>query len=286
MGQKTQIVISDVDNTLYDWFEIWYRPFRAMLDVLVDETGIPEETLIADIKRVHERHGTSEYAFLIEEIDALRQLNPKEDLTKVHGNAIDAYRETRRSVLKLYPTVEETLNAIRDRSCVLVAYTESMAFYTRYRLRRLGLDHLFDYLYSPRDHRLPEGSTPESVRTLSDESYELERTQQRYTPEGELKPNPQVLLSILSDLGYERCHAVYIGDDLVKDVRMAKDAGVPDVWAKYGVSHERKEYELLKKVTHWSGAAVEVQKNTTEKHVEPTHVAEARFAQLLEFIEL
>ena len=68
--------------------------------------------------------------------------------------AIDSVsRSVRRRVLKLYPNPSsETLKALNAAGVVIAAFTESKAFYTNYRFRKLGLDGLIDYLYSPEDH--------------------------------------------------------------------------------------------------------------------------------------
>ncbi len=43
VSARIDTVITDLDNTLFDWLAPWYAPFRAMLDVLVEESGVPEE---------------------------------------------------------------------------------------------------------------------------------------------------------------------------------------------------------------------------------------------------
>jgi len=63
--QRVTVVILDLDNTLFDWVEIWCQSFRAMLDELVQHSGIEREILLSDFKAVFTRHATSEYAFAI-----------------------------------------------------------------------------------------------------------------------------------------------------------------------------------------------------------------------------
>ena len=285
MKAKKSLVITDLDNTLFDWFEIWYRPFKAMLDELVLESGIPAKTLEADFKEVHQKHGTSEYAFSIEELRSLRIKHPGEDLVEIYKTAVDRYRATRRQVLELYPTVKESLEKIRKQGTLLVAYTESLAFYTRYRLKKLGLDSLLDYLYSPEDNELPDGLSVEQIRLYSAEHYELAHTRQRYTSRGELKPNPKILAEIIDEVGGNSEEAIYIGDSLMKDVAMAQTARVADVYAKYGQAQHRPEYELLRRVTHWKPHAVETEKVLTEGEVKPSFVLQNTFSEILNYFE-
>jgi phosphoglycolate phosphatase len=198
---------------------------------------------------IHQKYGTSEYSRLLEELPCLQEMYGDETLT-VMAPAIDAFREVRRRVLQLYPTVEETLKTLKAAGVVIAAFTESKAFYTNYRFRKLGLDGLIDYLYSPEDHSMPD-ETP-GTRYYEPDSYNFKKTIHHFTPEGELKPNPEILREIISDLGARADQVVYAGDNILKDVFMAQQAGVTDVHALYGASQHKPEYELLRKVTHWT----------------------------------
>lgn len=275
------VVITDLDNTLYDWVDIWYKSFKAMLDQLVKESGIDQETLIKDFKAVHEKHGTSEYAFSIEELLSLKAKYGETDLTTRFEAAIQAYRSARKEAMRLYPGTLEALETVKDSGTLLVGYTESMTFYTNSRLRKLGLDRIFDYVYSPPDHELPDGKTTKEIRCYPAEYYSLRRTTARRTPKGELKPNPKILLDILKETGATPREAIYVGDSLMKDVLMAQKAGVRDVWAKYGIAQNREEYELLRKVTHWTLEDVEREKKLRVEDVKPSIVLEKGLDNLI-----
>ena len=276
------VVITDLDNTLFDWVDLWYQCFSRMFDKIVEISEVDAATLKAEIKAVHQKHGTSEYAFLIEEIPSLQEEGSSpDDLLVKYKPAIDAYREARREYLRLYPGVIETLRQLKNHGCMIVAYTESMAFYTNYRIRNLSLDGVIDYLYSPEDHDLPRGLTPEQIRYYEDEKYQLRQTEHRYTPRGEKKPNPHVLLQIISDISASPSNCIYLGDSIWKDVAMAKDAGVECVHAKYGESIDCPEYELLKEVTHWTDEEVEFEREIRKRSVAPDFVAESCISQLL-----
>ena len=239
--EPVNVVIMDLDDTLWDWVDIWYKSFKAMLDKLQSDSGIPRQRLIEDFKAVFQKHGTTEYAFAIEEMQSLREKHPKEDLSIVYKGAIKAFRKARRAALCTYPTVTETLESLRSQGVLLIGYTESMSFYTRYRLRKLNLDCLLNYLYSPKDHELPENMDPKKIRYYSPENYNLRGVVHRFTPVSMLKPSPEVLLGILRDIGAKPDRTIYVGDKLHKDISMAKKANVGDVWAKYGEAKDRAE---------------------------------------------
>src|ERR1035438_4756250 len=110
MKKTISVLVTDLDNTLFDWVDIWYRSFSAMLGSLAQSTGLDQATLERDFKRIFERQGTSEYAFAIQKLSCLRRLHPKgTDLTEKYSGAIEAFRDARRAALKLYPTVADSL---------------------------------------------------------------------------------------------------------------------------------------------------------------------------------
>ncbi len=282
MKRDISVLVTDLDNTLFDWFDIWYSSFSAMLNEIVRISNLPIDVLEREIKTVHEKHGTSEYAFLIEELPSLAAKHPSRNVMEIYAPAIDAYREARRSRLVLYPSVRETLEHIKASGTLVVGYTESLEFYTTYRLIKLDLDGLLDFVYFPPDHALPEGLDAHQIRRYDADAYRLRSTRTRRTPKGETKPNPKLLGHILEQRGADKERTAYVGDKLDKDVRMAQAAGVLDVYAKYGDTVGDERYELLRRVTHWRSASVETERQTTQETVSPTYTLDQSFAQLLQ----
>ena len=107
-------VITDLDNTLYDWMGMWGAAFSAMLGVLVERSGVPQSTIEAEARVVHQRHGTTEYAFLIQALPCLQRKHPGKDLREVYGDAIQAFRDARARSLRLFLSVFETLVTKQD----------------------------------------------------------------------------------------------------------------------------------------------------------------------------
>jgi FMN phosphatase YigB (HAD superfamily) len=196
MKPKVSLLVTDLDNTLYDWFEIWYRSFAPMLEELVRISGVPQRQLEEEIRQVHQERGTSEYSHLIQELPSLRK-GGEQELAATYSSAIDAFREGRKQAMRLYDGVAQTLAAIRAGGATVVAYTESLAFYTAMRIRWLGLDGTIDYLYSPADHDFPAGVSVEDLRQFNGDHYALKATRHRHTPPGVLKPARDVLSSII-----------------------------------------------------------------------------------------
>ena len=275
-------LILDLDNTLFDWFAVWYASFEPIYNEILKQTGRAEAEIQAEIRNVHRTRRTSEYTFLLEEIEALDDLRRGGDIRAKFRDAIELSRQGRDLNLKLYPSVFRSLWRIKDQGTKIVAYTESMAFYSAYRLKRFGLDGVIDIMFSPKDHDMPSGVSVDSMRRLPEEFYELQVTESRHTPPGELKPNPRVLLDIIKTVGATTDRCAYVGDSLFKDVAMARDVGVFDIHAKYGESQRRPEYDLLRQVSHWTEADVQREKSIVEKghDFEPSAVLTDSFTEI------
>lgn len=278
-----KLLITDVDNTLFDWQTLWFETFTAMAGKALEISGVDSDRFYQECSAVHQRYGTSEYAFVLNELPCLEELYGP-NVVAVMQPAIDMFRDARRKNLALYPGVMETLQGLRSNGVTIAAYTESKEFYTVYRFKRLDLDGVVDYLYSPPDHSLPIGTL--DTRKYDSSHYELHNTIHRFTPEGEVKPNPHILISIIDELGFELRDTVYVGDNLLKDVFMAQQAKVLDVYAKYGAAQHRDEqYDLLKRVTHWTPEMVSREAAALKPGVvNPTHVLESSLSEILPIV--
>jgi FMN phosphatase YigB (HAD superfamily) len=142
-------LITDFDNTLYDWFGMWHQSFTAMLREIVRISGISEEVLLPEIRKIHQEFGTSEYAFLVGKMPSLLAKYPSQDISLLFDDAIHAYRSARKANLKLYDGVRETLAELQLANVLIVLYTDSRAFYTIDRILRLELDQFVDFAFSP-----------------------------------------------------------------------------------------------------------------------------------------
>lgn len=140
-----------------------------------------------------------------------------------------------------------------------------------------------DSIYTPPDHAVPDHLDREHQRHYKENFYSFRHTEHRYTPLGELKPNPDLLLQIISDFGVDTSEAVYVGDSRHKDIAMAQDAGVDYAWARYGEWQDSNAYELLRAVTHWTDEDVEREKKVRARDVDAQIILPNSLAELLGF---
>ncbi|WP_186165071.1 HAD family hydrolase [Burkholderia gladioli] len=258
MIQK-KALITDIDNTLFDWFTMWHRSFSVMIGVVSEISNVPVEELYVGAKKVHQKYGTAEYAFLLEELEPLlRRYGTKDELRRRMEPAIQAYRAERDKSMQLYPGVLDTLRVVKAKGMRVFAFSESKAYYSSYRIAQLGLDGIVDVVYCPEDHELPGDHA----------SSKLLKSTQCHVLEGAFKkPNPEILLKILSDANLKPEEVLYVGDSKSKDIKMAIDSRVDYLWFEHGSTHlnaRKEDYDLLKAVTHWTDAEVEAERILAE----------------------
>jgi phosphoglycolate phosphatase-like HAD superfamily hydrolase len=83
-------------------------------------------------------------------------------------------------------------------------------------------------------------------------------------PPEDRKPNPKTLRDICEQLNVDHRFSLYLGDSLVRDVFMAKSAGVVSAWARYSAAVDPELWARLVRVTHWTEADVEREKELRE----------------------
>lgn len=248
--KKINFVVTDLDDTIWDWLKMWHSSFEPYLKRISIEYNIDIDELTEDFKTVHQKYRTSEASFIYKDLNSLKRKHKKTfEKNKVgEKNILHEYYSLKKKHLELYSGVLETLQKIKNDGALLIGFTESNAFFTKYRIKHLQLDGIFDCIYAPIDFDVPETV----YRHYSEETWEPKKTEFRYLAKNTRKPAPEILEIIIRDFRASKDNTIYIGDKLDKDMSMALEAGITSVYAKYGHKIESKEYELLKNVTHWT----------------------------------
>jgi FMN phosphatase YigB (HAD superfamily) len=254
MRRPISLVITDLDNTVYDWLGAFVPALYAMVKEAAPLMNVSEERLLDDLKAVHQKHGDSEHPFaLLETKSAQHLVGPVGvEPIKLLDPAFHAFNRVRKQNLKLYPGVFETLRYISSTRVPIVAYTDARVANCLFRLDHLKIRPFFSRLYSPA--HVSKGFDPASL----DGFVSLLSPDDR-------KPNPQTLIDICSHYSVERSSALYVGDSLVRDIYMAKLAGVHSAWAKFGTLYDKALWPQLVRVTHWTGADVERENGLREE---------------------
>lgn len=212
MTQKRKInfVVTDLDDTIWDWLKMWYNSFAPYLNRISTEFDIDINTLKKDFKKIHEKYGSSEFSFIYQDLECLSAYQ-KEQFHRESNNKksiIHEYNSLKKNNLFLYKDVLDTLEKIKANGAMIIGFTESNSFFTKYRIKHLNLDGIFDYIYAPIDMGVPE----KVYKYYPEEFWETKITEMRYLAKDMVKPAPDILEIILRDFKAEKDVSIYIGD--------------------------------------------------------------------------
>jgi phosphoglycolate phosphatase len=284
--KEVNLVITDLDDTIWDWLQMWYNSFYPYLERIAKETGIEKDLLINDFKNLHQKYGTTEMSFAFKELPTIdKKFYPlfEETLDKNKKNILHEYYSNKKNNLKNFSGVVDTLKKIKSKGSLVIAFTESYVFFTKYRIKHLNLDGLIDFIYSPLGSDVPESV----YRHYSEDFWEPIKTKIRSLPNSTRKPDAEILNQIVDDFDADKSKAIYIGDKLDRDIYMAQQAGITSVYAKYGHVIENSAYDLLRKVTHWSADDVkrEIEFKNQKLDIKPADYTLDDFNSLLTFFD-
>jgi FMN phosphatase YigB (HAD superfamily) len=113
--QPKRLLITDLDNTLYDWVTFFAKSFAAMVRELDAILLVGEEHLLLEFKRVHQAYGTSEQPFALFDLPSVRATFPGATAPELRAElrpALTAFNSTRDQELVLYPGVRESLDVL------------------------------------------------------------------------------------------------------------------------------------------------------------------------------
>jgi FMN phosphatase YigB (HAD superfamily) len=275
---RPTLLVTDLDNTLYDWVTFFARAFQAMVVELETLLGVSEDQLLTEFKAVHERYGSSEQPFAVFDLPAVKSSYPgasRRELRECLAPALLAFNATRDRELALYPGVQDTLETLRAAGVTIVGHTEATAANAYYRVTKLRINGYFKHLYvaAGKPVRHPDPSRAASLAPPRGLVTQL--------PNSERKPNPSVLIDICRREGIPTTRTVYVGDSLTKDIGMALAAGTIAAWARYGLEYDRSLWNLLVRVTHWTDADAARESELRQLPVGPPDVVLDSFEELV-----
>ncbi|MBL6975106.1 MAG: HAD family hydrolase [Deltaproteobacteria bacterium] len=283
MKRRVRLVITDLDNTLYDWVTFYVTAFYQMADAAAAILGVTTDRIVDDLAQVHRDTGNTEQPFGLLQAAVVQAKLPDSSVgerTEILDPAFHAFNRARKRHLQLYAGVLETIETIVQ-SCPLVALTEATAANAAFRLRTLGLDSSFDRIVAREDTL----AIPLDPTIL--EKYSSIYSKMDFIPSGRAKPDPDLILSITSRYWVEPADVLYVGDSLERDVLMGNDAGVLTAWARYGKSYDPACWERLVRITCWTDEDLTRQREALggKSEILPDITLTDGFQQLLDYVD-
>lgn len=246
MGYKN-VVICDLDNTLYDWVSYFVPSIVAMSCKASEILQVSVDVILDDLRDIHLKHNTVEKPFALldtsvvhERLAGLNILERK----KILDPAFHEFNKVRKEKLKLYPGVLPTLEFFQETGIPVVAFSDSNSIVVEDRIRKLGLEKHFSYAYA--------SSVTTTEPTIIRQKFRDQTSIVRSVHETMKKPSIDVLKEVSKIFSVKMKDLIVVGDSKVKDIRMANNAGAYAIWASYGDRWDRSLLTVLQSVSHWS----------------------------------
>ena len=264
-----KLIITDLDDTLYDWIGFFIPAFYALVDELVSITGIDKTVLLSEYKERHQYYGSVEYPFVTLSLPSIKKKYnslSENELKLTLNEAFHKFNSIRKRKLTLFDGVEETLKALSEQGISIVGYTESQPENGFYRLKRLGVSQYFNKVYMSTTKYKTPFPLDETIKTVDTK-----------------KPDKELLIKICRSEGFTEDETIYIGDSLTKDIYMANSAGITSVLVKYE-KEPNDYYQKLVEITSWTDEDFEreakLKKECQKKNIHPNFVIN-KFSDLL-----
>jgi FMN phosphatase YigB (HAD superfamily) len=249
----TRLLITDVDNTLYDWVDYFAPAFRSMVHLLSRELGVPEAVLVGQFRSLYEEMGTSEYPFAVQRLPALRGASPDE-VTRLASWSRTAFSRSRIRSLRPYEGVRETLEWLVNQGVAVAAVTSSPSHVVISKLRALGLSGSISLVIAWEGFQVPDDET--ALALLGERTRQPNFATVLTLSRGELKPAEAPYRLAMRYTHAQPRETAIIGDSLFSDVEPALRTGSRALWARYGHSFSEKNRRTIEDITPGGRSAV------------------------------
>ena len=299
--KDVSLVVTDVDNTLFDWVNYYTKCFWGLLEVVESLTDIPIATLAEESKAVFEKYGSIEYPFLVQELPSIAEKYGDDIdymLDQIMEPARKRFLDLSTETLVPYAGVDQALKEIKKRypKAPIVALTDAHRYVAMWKMNKLGLLGDFDAVYGLKDPQIPTCERNRRVKVKP--GILLKHLQQynfgyqgriRILPDDYEKPGTKGLRTVLMDFEmdgpqYDRNQVIWVGDNQRKDIPLGKSLGVKTFWAEYGAKIPK---DMLARLSLFS-PPLNVHKNANierggENFMEADHTL-YQFSDILRFI--
>jgi FMN phosphatase YigB (HAD superfamily) len=262
---STSVILTDLDNTIYNWVDFFAPSFRAMLHAVAAQVDLPEDQLTNEFREIFTRYGSVEYPYSIQKLRVCQGMAADNVSRLVHVGRV-AFGKTKRKRLEPYPGVEETLLWAKRNDIPVIAVSNAPWYIAWRRIWSLGLKGLFAGIAAaPGFDTDDEDEFAEPAR-LRQTGF-VPKLKWELSPES-LKPSPLMYEMIMRDLHLQPTQMWVVGDSLMKDIRPALAVGASGVWARYGSAYDERNFSTLLGITHWSKGQTKEAYN--DKEIVPT----------------
>ena len=263
-------IITDLDNTIYNWVDSFAPSFRGMIHALADYYKlVTEDELLNKFRELFQTHQSLEYQVQASELPFFKNVSADE-VKRINSIMFGAFKNVAKGSgpggLRLYEGGMEFFTWAYSQGITLVAITNAPLKIAKQRLISLGVSRFYTAIAAP--EYTDSKKTVESNNTLGRQEQLLKVDMPDYVTSDknfdliyklqpdELKPSMTGYEKVFRDLHKKWDIVFVIGDSLQKDLAPAKRLGAKTIWARYGTKIEKRNLETLLKITPWSATQV------------------------------
>lgn len=275
-----RLLITDIDNTLFNWVDYFGPSFRSMIHMLSRTTEIDEATLTENFQQVYDKFGTTEYSFALQHLKVLHGV-PQDRLAELIDRSMTSFGRTRRKYMHPYPGVRETLRELHTDGVFIVAATNAPLYTAWSKLKRLGLSRFFigiaawEGYQADEDDSVGRSLSLASKQALPEYTWPIHRR--------DLKPSREMYHSIMQSIPANPESTWVVGDSMRNDIGPALSLGLNALWAVYGLTFSEKNLRTVQMLTPGGPAEVKEVYSQETKVLVP---ALKEFAEILRAVPL
>lgn len=238
-----KVLILDLDNTLYSWIDGFADSFREQVAFLSLSLSVEKEVILHDFKSIFKKYNSVEVPNAVDQLSVWNACGLHEQECKqIQEKSLEIFLDSWKRNIKLFPKVEETLDWARKEGFLIFAYSDAFAFWVDFRLTILNIQKYFDNIFAMTDDKISNSNLVINSKR---------HCQITLVEQSEMKPNTLILDRIIDKYKVKKEHAYFVGDSITKDIQTAKQAGICDIWARYGLDYKRENGHLLSYITPW-----------------------------------
>ena len=240
-GRARSLLITDLDNTLYDFVSYYEAGLSAIVTHLSEQFNLDADEVVCRLREVFKRRGTIEYSIAIQEIEEVQHLPDARRIEFVR-KVVTSFWTNATTKLKPYETVCDTLRHLYMHDVAIIAYTDAPIHEAMRRLHHLQCDQYISGIVAQRGLRRGNKRSVLLLKELPGHIRPSRRSSLvwRTSPQ-EKKPNLLIYERISSKLGFGPDEITVIGDSIARDLVPALQLGFTGVWARYGRRDHSKE---------------------------------------------
>ena len=298
---KCDLLVMDIDNTVFDWVDYYVNCFEAMIASVSRVTGLSGARLSYECKEIFTKENSIEYPFVIQQLPSVIEYydgNYQKIISDVVSQARDAFLDKAQQHLVAYDGVLDSLQKIRQKypNLKIAALTDAPRYVAMWKLNKLELLDFFDSIYGLGDPRIPISKDGKNI--LVSEEILIKHLvgnqfgfsgSVRILPDEYEKPGRRGLKTILMDHDLDeneadRKRVLWLGDNVRKDIGLGNALGVTTVWAKYGTGLSSEIMERLKIFSPEINVHKNISVSTDVQGYNPRYTLE-KFSDLLNVLD-